>query len=168
MRNFPSARLIFAALGLGCVALLAMGWYVQYGPDKQQPCPLCILQRYGYIMLAVVYLTGAVHGPRRTGALVYAGIGTVVSAAGCGIATWQVSKGSTMLTCLADPIGDFVNNLPTANAWPEYFFATGGCADKLPPVLGLTVPVWSLICYSLLTVISLATLILVARRKAAA
>lgn len=166
MRNFLSARVLFGAMALSCLSLLAAVWFVQYGPDKQQPCPLCIIQRYGYILLAAICLPAALHGPGRRGTLVYAGLATLVTAAGSGIAIWQVAKGGSMLSCLADPVGEFVNNLPTANAWPEFFFATGGCADVLPPVLGLTVPVWSLLCFVLFLGVSLAILVqaLCARR----
>lgn len=159
MRKFLSARALFGALAVCCLALLAAVWFVQYGPDKQQPCPLCIIQRYGYILLAAVSLAAVLHGPGRRGTLVYASLATLVTAAGSSVAIWQVAKGGTMLSCLADPVGEFVNNLPTANAWPEFFFATGGCADVLPPVLGLTVPVWSLLCFALFLGVSLAILI---------
>lgn len=165
MLNRIPARAVFAVIGALSVAFLLAAAWAQYGPDKQQPCPLCILQRYGYILLAAVSLCAAVHGPGRRGMRVYAGIATIVAAAGSGVATWQVTKGSTMLSCLADPVGDFVNHLPTADAWPEFFFASGGCADQLPPVLGLTVPVWSFLWYGLFLIASLVILIQTFRQQ---
>ncbi|MBL8511490.1 MAG: disulfide bond formation protein B [Betaproteobacteria bacterium] len=141
-------RPLFAALGLSALALLITAYYLQHGPEHQQPCPLCILQRYAYIGIALTGLVAAIHGPSRVGTLIYAGLGTLLSVAGMGLAVWQLTKGSTMLSCTSDPIGIWVNSLPMTNWWPEYFFATGGCADKYPPILGLSVPVWSLICFA--------------------
>ena len=128
-----------------------MAWYLQYGPDRQQPCPLCVLQRYTFLALALVCLLAAAHGPQRTGMLVYAGIADLLASSGLGLAIWQVTKGGTMTSCLSDPVGEFVNALPPANWWPEYFFANGGCADKYPPILGLHVPEWSLVWFTVFT-----------------
>ena len=122
MPNKISPRIIFASISLICVCLLAAAWYLQYGPQKQQPCPLCILQRYLYMGLAVTCLIAAVHSPGRTGTLLYGAVADLVASVGVGLAVWQVSKGASMTTCLADPIGEFVNGLPTANSWPEFLY----------------------------------------------
>jgi len=131
------------------MALLVYAWFLQYGPDKQQPCPLCILQRYVFMALAAVSLAAAIHGPRRIGLLVYALLADALAGTGLAFAIWQLTKGGSMTSCLADPIGDFVNGLPSAIWWPEFLFATGGCADKYPPVLGVAVPVWALIWFAM-------------------
>ncbi len=144
-----SPRIILALVGFSCIAVLAMAWYLQYGPGKQQPCPLCILQRYTYMTLAIVCLLAAVHGPQRIGMLIYAVIADAISAVGLALAIWQVNKGASMNSCLTDPVGEFVNGLPSANWWPEYLFANGGCADVFPPILGLHVPQWSMVCFAI-------------------
>ena len=92
-------------------------------------------------MLGVAALAGAIW-PRR--AIVF--IAATVAAAGGGLALWQVLKGSDMTSCQRDPIGIFVNQLPMADWWPEFLFATGGCADKYS-TLGLPVPVLSLVAF---------------------
>ncbi len=147
MPNRISPRVVFAIIGFVCLGLLSTAWFLQYGPDRQQPCPLCILQRYAYMAMAVVCLIAAAHNPRRPALLAYALVADLLATLGAGFAVWQVLKGGSMTSCLADPIGEFVNGLPTANWWPEFLFATGGCADKVPPVLGIAVPVWSLIWF---------------------
>ena len=147
-----SPRLAFAAIAVLCLCFLLTAWYLQYGPEKQQPCPLCILQRYLYMGLGLVSLLAAAHNPRRTGTLVYAGIADVIASTGVALAVWQVSKGASMTTCLADPIGEFVNGLPMANGWPEFLYANGGCADQYPPILGIPVPAWSLIWFAIFAV----------------
>ena len=146
-----SPRALFGLIGVICIALLAYAWFLQYGPDKQQPCPLCILQRYIFMALATVCLLAAAHDPDRPGLLAYAMVSDALASIGLGFAIWQLSRGGSMTSCLADPIGDFANGLPSANWWPEFLFATGGCADKYPPVLGLPVPVWAMIWFAAFT-----------------
>jgi protein dithiol:quinone oxidoreductase len=150
-------RTIFFAIAIFCFALVAGAYWFQHGPQQQQPCPLCILQRYAYLGIGFIALLGAVHGPALMGAKIYAALLALVSASGVGFTIWQLSKGDTMQSCLSDPVGEFVQGLPSAQ-WFEgkLFFATGGCADKYPPTFGLSLVAWSLICFSALLVISLA------------
>ena len=144
----PSTRWIFAAVGTISVALLGTAYFLQYGPGQQQPCPLCILQRYVYLAIAVLALAAAAVGPKRTGAMLTAGVLGSFAATGAALALWQVSKGESMVSCLSDPVGEFVYGLPMRRWWPEFLAAYGGCADKHPPILGLSAPVWSLIWFS--------------------
>ncbi len=127
-------------------ALLAYAWMLQYGPERQQPCPLCVLQRYVYLLIGIAALIGAAHQH-----IAYAVTTITFAIVGIALALWQVLKGSEMTSCQRDPIGQFVNSLPTAELFPEYFFASGGCADKYF-TLGLPVPVWSLVCFVLIGV----------------
>ncbi len=143
--NKLSPRLILAAIALISFGLLAFAWFLQYGPEKQQPCPLCVLQRYTFIFIGLSALIGAIH-PRRWTAVATG----LFALTGIGLATWHVLKGSGMTSCARDPIGIFVNNLPTANWFPQYFFANGGCADQYF-VLGILVQVWSLLWFANLT-----------------
>ena len=165
MTNPLPTRAVFAAIGLTAFCLLLAAAYAQYGPGKQQPCPLCILQRYTYMALTAWCLIAALHGPRGAGEKIYALGATFIAGFGTGLATWQVNKGAGMTSCLADPIGEFVNGLALANWWPEFLFANGGCADQYPPILGLTVPIWSLVWFSFFTVAGFLLIIAAFRTK---
>ena len=52
---------------VACAALLVYALYVQFqlGID---PCPFCIFQRICFAALGLVFLLGALHAPRDTGA----------------------------------------------------------------------------------------------------
>ena len=117
--------------------------------------------------LAILCLLASAHGPERIGMLVYAAIADLFASAGIGLAIWQVTKGASMTSCLSDPIGEFVNGLPPANWWPEYFFANGGCADKYPAIMGLYAPQWSLVWFAVIIgMITVALLATLRRRRA--
>jgi disulfide bond formation protein DsbB len=161
----PSPRIIFSLIALMCSTLLAAAWHAQYGPLKLQPCPLCILQRYVYIVLGVVCGLAAAHSPSRNGMLVYAVVAEWVALAGAALAIWQVTGSAKMESCVADPIGVFVNGLPMVDWWPEFFFANGGCADVLPPVLGLQIPVWSLIWFLAFSLVMSALIVTLLRAR---
>lgn len=162
-----SARVVFSAIAIACIALLAGAYQLQYGPQQQQPCPLCILQRYAYMGIALIAIIGAIHGPSRKGGMLYNAFISVIAVAGASCAVWQLAKGGEMQSCIADPIGQFVNTLPSANWWPEYLFATGGCSDKYPPILGISLVTWSMICFSLLAAFSIYLLVAASRKSQA-
>ncbi|MBI1989124.1 MAG: disulfide bond formation protein B, partial [Betaproteobacteria bacterium] len=82
-------RLGYLAGLLICGALFAFALYLQYY-EYQNPCPLCILQRIAFIAMMVVFLAGAIHGPRRTGAIIYSTLLVIIAAIGAGIATRHV------------------------------------------------------------------------------
>ncbi len=145
-----SARKVFAAIAAICLGVLAFAYWEQHGPNQMQPCPYCILQRYAFIGIAFICLLGAIHGPGRKGARVYAALAGLKGLAGLGMAVYLVLKRSSMTTCLADPVAEFVNGLPTAAWWDEFFWATGGCGTEYPPLLGLSVPAWSLVWFAVL------------------
>ena len=158
-------RAVFAAIALTCVGLLATGYQLQYGPQYQQPCPYCILQRYAYMAIAMISLIATVHGPSRLGGLAYAIAIDICASAGLAFTGLQLSKSSLAESCLADPVAEFVNTLPSANWWPEYLFATGGCGAKFPPILGLSVPVWSMIWFAIIATGSAYLIVLALRRR---
>ncbi len=149
MKPISTAKLraLFIGIAIFCISLLAGAYYLQYGPQAQQPCPLCIMQRYAYILVAFFALCAATSAGSRLLTQICAGLMSLGAMAGLYFAGWQLTKGESMTSCGSDPIGQFVNGLPMRDWWPDYFLATGGCADKYPPILGLSLPMWSLICF---------------------
>ena len=84
------ARLVFLLIFLACAGLLGFGLYLQH-VQNLEPCPLCIFQRYAFVVTGVIALLAAIHGPQRTGRVIYGaliilatGIGAVIA----GRQTW--------------------------------------------------------------------------------
>ena len=53
-------RKLLALVSVGCVALLAFGMYLQHVAGLE-PCPMCIVQRYAMVLIAIV--AGLTHVP---------------------------------------------------------------------------------------------------------
>ena len=81
-----SFRLQFLAGFLACAGLIGFALYSQEAWGLV-PCPLCIFQRIAFAALGLVFLVGAIHGPRsRAGrgtygvlALIAGGIGSAIA-----------------------------------------------------------------------------------------
>ena len=143
-----SYRLWYAALLLMCVAPLAAAEYLQRWLDIA-PCPLCVMQRYGFWVMGLFALFGLLMGrlPRWADFLA-----ALSGLAGAAVAAYHVSiLMRPSAQCGVDPVENFVNRLPMAQWWPEMFAASGFCNAKLPLIFGLSFPVWGLITLSVTT-----------------
>lgn len=150
MKFMLTPRRVFAVFTLIPLALIAEALVLQH-LNGQAPCPLCVLQRAGFLLVALIALVAAIHQPRRRGAGIYAAAIALASISGAGIAIWHVwTLRHPKFGCGIDVMEQFVNKLPTAKLLPWLFHASGECAAPHEPILGLQVPEWSLIWFSLL------------------
>jgi disulfide bond formation protein DsbB len=120
------------------------------------PCPLCILQRVGYLGVAVFcFLAIGIPRLRQTFhvlALISAAYGVSVA----GRQVWLLSHPET--SCGIDPLEIWINQFQLSQVIPWLFRADGLCSSRLPAILGLQVPEWSLLWFTVLFLILLGTL----------
>ncbi len=135
-------RISYALLLLVCALPIVAAYYMQTAYDLA-PCPLCVMQRYGYWAMGLFALAGLIKGRLPTWADVLAMLSGL---AGAAVAAYHVSilmRPSEQ--CGIDPVENFVNRLPMAQWWPSMFSANGFCNANLPLIFGLSIPLWSLI-----------------------
>ena len=143
-------RRVFAGFALIPVALLAEALILQH-LKGQAPCPLCVLQRAGFVLFALIALVAAIHQPGRRGAAGYSAALALTALAGMGIAmrhVWVLYH--PKFGCGIDVLEQIVNDLPTAKLLPWLFHASGECTAPHEPLLGLQVPEWASIWFGLL------------------
>jgi disulfide bond formation protein DsbB len=144
-----SFRLFYAILFVVSVAALAVAYYLQ-NTQGLAPCPLCILQRFGFMWLAAFALLGVLRGLLGWLGNGLAALGGAAATAVAGYQNWLHMNPSA--TCMMDdPHKNFVNDLPTAQWWPEMFKASGSCSTPLEPFFGLQIPLWALIGLAFVT-----------------
>jgi len=145
-------RLGYVAGFLICGGLILYALYLQYY-EYQNPCPLCLLQRVVYIALMVVFLLGALHGPRRTGAVVYSTLLVLVSLIGAGIAgrhVWLQHLPKDKVPECGPGLGYILDRFPLVNALEKIFRGSGECAEAGWRLMGLSIAEWSLVWFVLL------------------
>jgi disulfide bond formation protein DsbB len=118
---------------------------VGYQGVSFMPCPLCILQRVGYLSIATCCLLAAGLPATRKWfhglAIIAAAYGTVVA----GKQVWLLSHPE--ISCGIDPLETWINQFQLVQLIPWLFKADGLCSAKLPSILGLQVPEWSLVSF---------------------
>ncbi|SDV51110.1 disulfide bond formation protein B [Chitinasiproducens palmae] len=161
----PRDAHLYALLGIVCVALVAGAVYLQLAKGED-PCPLCIMQRYAFLLIAIFAFATA--ASRAGGVRIAFKVLTLLSAlAGIGIAArhvWVQSHPS--FSCGFDTLQPLVDGLPPAQWLPTLFRTAGLCETLYPPLLGLSLPTWSLIAFVVAAAAVLSNLL--ARRRAGA
>ena len=170
MRFSSSARLRsgarrgFAAGFAICAGLLGYAYYLQY-VEGQNPCPLCMVQRVAFYLLAAVFLLGALHGPARRGIVVYGLIAVLVAALGAAVAArhvWLQNLPAHLVPACGPGLEYMLKRFPLADVFGKVLMGSGECAEAGWRFLGLTVAGWSLLWLLLLGAYAL---FLVLRRR---
>lgn len=139
-------RRYLVLLGLICLALLGGALYLQIVLGEA-PCPLCILQRYAFLFIAIFAFLGAAM-PGRRGVTLFEFL-VVLSALGglaaAGQHAWVLAH--PMESCGVDVLQPIVDGLPLARLLPSVFEVQGFCTTPYPPILGLSLAQWALIAF---------------------
>ncbi len=139
MKKSHIAVLFVACMSLG---LIGGALYFQI-VERMLPCPLCVLQRYAFIVTGIACLIS--FGDSALRKKISLTVALLALLGGAGVAVhqlWVIAHPE--VSCGIDPVQTFVNNLPPASWLPTVFEADGMCGTPYDPFLGLSLPQWSL------------------------
>ena len=142
-------RTWFLLVAISCAGLLGYGLYVQY-VDFLDPCPLCILQRVAFIWIGLAALLAAVHNPGSTGRWIYAGLisaGALAGAVVAGRHIWLQNLPPEQVPECGMGLNYMLETLPFSQVFEQVFYGSGECAQIDWTFAGLSMPLWTLICY---------------------
>ena len=139
-----SANLVGA---LACGALLAYAYYAQFVMHLE-PCPLCIFQRIGMLMIALVFAIAAAHDPAGWPRRLYAGLLALAALATVGVAGRQLyiqSLPPDSVPACGASLEFMLKVFPLTDVLVKVFTGSGECAKVDWRFLGLAMPAWVLI-----------------------
>jgi disulfide bond formation protein DsbB len=152
-------RSLLLSIALACFGLIGVALYQQHVVDLL-PCPLCVIQRYLFLLIGVACLAGYFM-PGTTAAT---GVGLLGALGGLGVAGKHLYVlAHPGLSCGIDPMETMLNKIPTAEYLPFLFRADGLCENATDGLMGLSIPQWSFVWFGLFTVALAWTLL---RRRA--
>jgi len=142
----PASRKILLLIAAVSLALVGAALYLQHAKDML-PCPLCIIQRYLFLGVAIFSLIAAFAGKVK----VWTGVALLSALGGLGVAGKHLYVlAHPGFSCGIDPMETVLNKIPTATLLPYVFRADGLCEAALDDVLGLSVPQWSALWFVIL------------------
>ncbi len=154
-------RRVLGLVALACVAMLAFGLYLQHVVGLE-PCPMCIVQRYALVLVAIAAgITAALkaRGAHIAGAVLivlFSGFGGFVAAR----QSWLQWYPPETASCGRDFYG-MIETFPLRRAIPMIFRGSGDCTKVDWTFLGGSIANWSFLCFAALLVIGL---VLIARQ----
>ena len=149
-------RRVFDLIFLACLGLLGFGMYLQHGLGLE-PCPMCVVQRYVFVLIALTALIarfGSGRGWQIGGAalmLLLAGFGAFVAAR----QSWLQWYPPEIASCGRDIYG-MIENFPLQRAIPMIFKGSGDCTKVDWTFLGASIANWSFLGFCAVGVVALA------------
>jgi disulfide bond formation protein DsbB len=142
------SRRLINVLGFAvCAGLMAYALYAQYGLGLE-PCPLCIFQRIGVVLLGLTFLAAALHHPRGGGRYAYGILTVLFALLTVAIAARQLYIQSlppgTLPSCGA-PLAMLLRFAPVTEVIRKVLAGSGECGEVNWRFLGLAMPGWVLI-----------------------
>ena len=157
-------RRALALVCAACIAMLLFGLYLQHVVGLE-PCPMCIVQRYALILVAVVAgLTALAH--RNTLLLAGSGFMVLLSALGAFVAARQSFLQwfpPPEASCGRDLYG-MIETFPLKRVIPLIFKGSGDCTKIDWTFLGLSIANWSFICFTAIALLGLLLVLRVVKR----
>ena len=154
-KQIRTTRLALALICGACVAMLAFGLYLQHGVGLE-PCPMCIVQRYALVLVAVVAGISAAVGNK--GSLV-GGTGLMVLLSGFGafvaarqsFLQWYPPE---VMSCGRDFYG-MIETFPLQRVIPMIFKGSGDCSKVDWTFLGGSIANWSFVSFFVIGALAL-------------
>lgn len=150
-RNLQVFLVIMAVIGMS-FALFFLQRHMGF-----TPCPLCIFQRIGLMIMGAFALVAALFHPKSVGVRLILWLGSL---AGIGWATAVAARHVWLQHLPADQVPScgpgldyWLDTLPILQVFKEVFSGSGECASIDWTFMGLSIPEQSLILFSVLLVV---------------
>jgi protein dithiol:quinone oxidoreductase len=150
MPSWLSNRFIYGVSVLAITGLMSFAFFLQYVLELE-PCPLCMAQRIVFVSLAVVFLVAFLHGPAKTGSIVYGLLGAMLSIGGLALAgrqLWLQSLPADQAPACGPSLAYMLEAFPLREVVSIMLRGSGDCAEVQWVFLGLSIPGWTAVAFS--------------------
>jgi disulfide bond formation protein DsbB len=168
VKLLSSPRRVWLGIVLVCLGLLSFGMYLQHVVGLE-PCPMCIVQRYAMVLMALVALIGAFVSA-RVGTLMVGGSLVLLAEGGAYVAarqSWLQWNPPEAVSCGRDFYG-MIETFPLKQAIPMIFKGSGDCSKVDWTFLGGSIANWSFVVFLVMGTVALVTTLRVLRPQSMA
>ncbi|HTN34995.1 MAG TPA: disulfide bond formation protein B [Marinobacter sp.] len=155
-----TSRWVFGLIFIVCASLLGVAFYMEHVMGLE-PCPLCWLQRFGFMGAGLVSLLAALQGPSGFGIRIYGFFLILTAGAGLGVAgrqLWLQSLPADQVPACGPSVEYMLEVLPFLEVLSTALKGTGDCAKVVWRFLGLSIPGWTAVAFSALIIVGLVLL----------
>jgi disulfide bond formation protein DsbB len=147
-----SSRWLYLTGALVVAGLFGSALYLQY-VLREDPCPLCMIQRVIFIAIGMMFLTAALHNAGRISRWIYSSLIALTALGGVAVASrhiWIQHLPKDQVPACGPGLDFMLKHFPMSEVWQELMHGSGECAAKGWTFLGLGLPELSLTWYVLL------------------
>ncbi len=153
-----SYRLVNGLLVLASVIGMAFALYLEHVKGLE-PCPLCVFQRVGLIGMGLIALIALIHNSASNAVKrLYAFLATLAILWSVGVAgrhVWLQSLPPDQVPSCGPGLNYLLDALPLKSVLQQVLSGSGECAAIDWTFLGQSLPVWSLLFFSVLALLCL-------------
>lgn len=152
-----NSRVYFLLSWVAVLGLLLFALYLQYFQNLL-PCPLCMLQRVVFILIGAVALIAYIHNPHIFGMRIYGIINSLLSIMGLALASrhvWLENLPPGEVPDCGPSLEAMLEYLPIFEALKNAIMGSGECAKIDWTFMGLSIAMWSLICFAGFLIVNL-------------
>lgn len=142
-------RPVFFLIALTIAVLFAVALYTQYFGGLI-PCPLCMTQRFFYILTAAIAVIAGLHNRHRPG---YGGLVMLAALGGAAVAArqvWLQHLPADEVPACGPSLEYMLQTLPFGDVVVRLFKGDGNCAVVDWRLFGLSMAEWSLLWFAAL------------------
>ncbi|MDO8312337.1 MAG: disulfide bond formation protein B [Sideroxyarcus sp.] len=147
-----SNRWLYFSGALVVAGLIGAALYLQFAM-REDPCPLCMVQRVIFISIGVLFFIATLHNAGRIGRWIYSSLIALTALGGVAVSSrhiWIQHLPKDQVPACGPGLDFLLKNFPMAEVWQELMHGSGECAVKGWTFLTLGLPELSLIWYVLL------------------
>ncbi|WP_028534246.1 disulfide bond formation protein B [Paludibacterium yongneupense] len=147
--RFPSRRQGYFLIAAACAGAMGAALYLQH-VQGLEPCPLCIFQRVGVIMVGLLALLAALLNPARGAAKVADGLIVLAALAGGSVSLrqlWLQSLPADQVPSCGPGLEYMLGAFPLHDVVVNVFKGSGECAVVDWTFLGMALPFWVLMFF---------------------
>lgn len=164
-RRTLTYRRLAGLLTLASVTGMSFAYFYLQGVEKLDPCPLCIFQRVGLIVMGVFAFIAFLVNPKQVWARLLLMLGALLGLLwSIGVAIrhiWIQHLPPDQVPSCGPGLDYWMDTLPIAQVFKEVFKGSGECAVIDWTFLGFSIPELSLAFFSILLI-----MVILAMRKA--
>lgn len=164
-----NVRFLYVMLCLASVIGMGYALYLQHVVHLA-PCPLCIFQRIGLVVMGIFSLIAAIIHPKKAWAKLMLWLGSFVGILwSLGVAArhvWLTYLPADQVPACGPGLNYWVDTLPLLQVFQEVLKGSGECATVDWRLLGLSIPEQALIFFVGLALVHLWLLVLSLKKQA--
>jgi disulfide bond formation protein DsbB len=146
----------------GCALLIVIAVFYFQNHLGLEPCYLCMTQRVFVMAVGLIFLLATLHNPAGKGRSIYSVLAITASLGGAFFSVkqlWLQSLPEDQIPACGPPVEYLFDAFSASEAISMLLRGDGNCAEIQWQLLGLSMPAWVLVSFTLLTGLGLLQLL---------